>query len=36
LQGDLEEKYSEAQITYFIALHYVQDLNQTKQAMVIL
>ena len=36
LQSEMEEKYSEAQITYYIALHYVQDLNQTRQAMVIL
>ena len=23
LQGEMEERYSEAQITYYIALHYV-------------
>ena len=36
LEGEMQERYSDAQITYYIALHYVQDLNQAKQAIVIL
>ena len=35
LQTEFEESYQEVQITYFIALHYVQE-NGIKQALVIL
>jgi hypothetical protein len=35
LQNEMSEKYTESLITYYIALHYIQD-QSTVKAMVIL
>ena len=34
--GEFTEKYIEAQISLYIALHYIQDSNSIRQALVIL